>query len=571
MTYTDDDGARVLLDAGLLLPAGSTTCVIGSSGRDQAALAGLLLGLHRPERGSIAIGGRDLATLSLLEARDLVAGVLQDPWLNHGSVADNLTFDHNGAGRRAADRAAIAEAATRTGCDRLIEELPAGTSTPVSKLDLGQRRRLALAKALLRNPAVLVLEEPTTDLDPDEERELIRAIDAARHERTTIILTHRLSLARRADTVLVIDDGRIVPYRAGGADGGHAKLWDTRVPPVEAPSPRPHLRVVGSDRNRPAKPARGSWDITIGAELVPGHLASGLLSRSANTETWVAWSTKREEPVRIKVPRISAAIQASQPDDPVSYRSWEQLARENRVLAGLDHPGVTRPIEADLEAEMPYLAVEYLDSTSLARVLQRESEGLAPLDVLHIGFELAGTLHHLHQRGYVHLNLRAGHIRTRGDIVVITDFTQCRPIGATLPDSARASRARPLEQPLFAPEFRAGRQADPKMDIYALGTLIHRATAGSVRASVSAGLDQPLAYAELADDIPGPMAGIVDRMLALDPADRPGADEVLSQFRHILPPAMGRPRVSELRPRPSGLRLVKPPRVEPAPLPSESS
>ncbi|MEM9564737.1 MAG: ATP-binding cassette domain-containing protein [Actinomycetota bacterium] len=561
VSYLDEDGTEILRAADLVLSPGSTTCIVGSAGPDQAALAGLLLGLHRPHRGSVAVAGRDLARQSLSETRQLVAGVLQDPWLDDGTVGDALSaerrlFERRTLDRRGGDRTSLDELCRRTGCDRLIDRLPDGLDTPVAGLELGERRRVALARALLRNPAVLVLEEPTTDLEPDEEREVIRAIDAARQDRTTIVLTHRLSLARRADAVLVIEDGQVVPYQAGAS--GHATLWDTRVPPVVNRDERPHLRVVGSNRRRPAQPNRGSWDIAIGSEFIPGHLASGLLSRSAHTETWVAWSVRREQPVRVKVPRITTTVETTHPDDPVSYRAWEQLAREYRVLDGLDHPGVTRPLEVDLEAEMPYLVLEYLDSTSLARVLQREADGMAPLDVLHIGFELAGTLHHLHQRGHVHLNLRAGHIRTRGDLVVITDFTQCRPAGASLPDPSRPKRSQRIERPLFAPEFRTGRPADPKMDIYALGTLLHRATAGTVVASTSAGRGRPIAYAELAEGIPTPMAGIVDRMLAVDPSTRPDAGEVLSQFRHILPRSLARPRVSTVRTRSNRLRLVSP-------------
>ena len=553
VTYTEGD-AKVLLDAGLVLSAGSTTCVVGSNERDQAALAGLLLGLSVPESGTIELDGHDIASLDLDLRSELVAGVLQEPWMLDGSIADNVAFHRRGLGR---DR--VEMLCQAVGADRFIEVLPAGYDAPVHGLTLGQRRQIALARALASDPRVLVLEEPTTDLDPDEEREVLRAVSAAAEGRTTIVLTHRLSLARRADSVLVIDDGRVIPYRAGGPTGGHAALWDTRVPPViNADDGRPHLRLVGSSRGRPAQPSRGWWDIEIGTELVPGHLASGLLARTANTETWVAWSIGREEPVRVKVPRVTPAASVDHPDDPVTYRSWEQLAREHRVLANLDHPGVTRSLQVDLEAQMPHLVVEYLDSTSLARVLQREAGGLDPLDVLHIGFELVGTLHHLHQRGWVHLNLRAGHVRTRGDVVVITDLTQCRPIGATIPEPVRTDRNRNLERPFFAPEFRPGHTADPKMDIYALGTLMHRATAGTVHASTQAGRDRPLPYDQLGEGIPAPMARTVDRMLDPDPEARPTAWEVLSQFRLILPRSLTRPRVSTVRTRSNRLRLVSP-------------
>lgn len=553
VSFTDDDGNRILDDASRLLPGGSTTCLVGSTDRHQSGLTALLLGLSHPQAGTVEIDGQNLRHQTLLDRRTLVAGVLQDPWLIEGSIADNVAFQ-----RPHIDSDAVEAACRQIGSDRFIDRFPDRYHQPITKLSQGQRRSLALARAVAGNPGVLVLEDPTAELDPDEEREMIRAIDAASQGRTTIILTRRLSLARRADTVLVVDDGQLVPYRSGGPDG-HAELWDTRVPPLATADTAPRLRLVGHDERRPAQPARGSWDITIGSEFVPGHLASGLLSRNTNTETWVAWSIQRERPVRIKVPRLSDASMASNPDDPVSYPAWEQLAREHRVLRALDHPGVAEPLDADLEAEMPYLTLEYLDSTSLARVLQREPSGLAPLDAIHIGFELASTLQHLHQRGHVHLNLRAGHVRTRGELVVITDFTQCRPIGAKLPELHRPARSQRIDRRLFAPEYRPGQAADPMMDIYSLGSLIQRATVGSVVASgVGGGGVAAIPMSELRDDLPGAMAPVVEQMLAPDPADRPDAGEILSQFRRMLPAAMIRPRAAAVRTRSTRLRLVSP-------------
>jgi energy-coupling factor transporter ATP-binding protein EcfA2 len=550
VTYVDDDGHRVLDGADLLVPPGSMVCLMGSTERDQATVAGLLLGLHRPGRGAVEVGGHSLLARSLADRRTRVAGVLQDPWMIDGTIADNISFDLPGVTR------ADVEAAARTiGIDRLIAAVPGGYGGSVADLTLGQRRAVALARAVAREPGVLVLEEPTTDLEPDEEREMIRAITAAARDRTTIVLTHRLSLARRADTVMVVDDGRVVPYRGNGPDGGHAKLWDTRVPPVRNQHGGRHLRLVG-DHRPAAQPTGGSWSITIGDEFIPGYLASGLLSRSSDTETWVAWSIRGEQPVRIKVPRIRT--DAPPLDDPVTYRAWEQLTREHRVLKGIDHPGVTRVLDVDLEAEMPYLVLEYLDSTSLARVLQRQPDGLTPLDALQVGFELAGTLEHLHQRGQVHLNLRTGHVRTRDEVVVITDFTQCRPIGSELPRPVEPARGGRVDGRLFAPEFRPGRRADPTMDIYALGSLIHRATAGSVTAGLTAGRGGPPAYSTLARQVPAGMADVVDHMLAPNPGDRPNAGEVISHFRHILPSTLVKPRVSLVQTRSTLLHLVSP-------------
>lgn len=550
ITFVDDDGNRVFDDADLLVPPEANVCVVGSGDRDQATLAGLLLGLHRPGRGSVEIDGENLSHQGLATSRAHVSAVLQDPWLIDGTIADNISFDTPGVTREAAERAAAT-----IGIDRMIRRLPGGFDAPADGLSLGQRRAIALARAVARDAGVLVLEEPTTDLDPDEERDLIRAIAAASAGRTTIVLTHRLSLARRADTVLVVEHGRIVPYRGHGPDGGHAGLWDTRVPPVLNPTSGAHLRLVGGGDRPPLAPTSGAWSITIGSEFIPGYLASGLLGRGTHTETWVAWSIRREQPVRIKVPRLPT--DGPPLDDPVTYQAWEQLAREYRILQGLEHPGVARALEVDLEAEMPYLVLDYLDSTSLARVLQRKPQGLPPLDVLQVGFELVGTLHHLHQRGHVHLNLRANHVRTRDDLVVITDFTQCRPTGARLPDQIPSTRGRRLDGRLFAPEFEPGRAADPKMDIYALGTLMHRATAGSVVASTGRH-DRPRPYRDLAPGIPAAMADTVDRMLAVDPGDRPDADEILSRFRRVLPRTLVRPRVAMVRTASTRLRLVSP-------------
>lgn len=551
LTYTDDDGNNLLRGASLVAPAGSKTCIVGSNGKDQAALLALTLGLYRPERGSIRIDDEDVTVLDSDSTRRSVALVLQDPWLAEGTVAENIAFGHPGVGRN--DIEAIGHL---LGLDQFISLLPrryntviaTGDEKPIIDLSIGQRRRIALARALIRNPGILLIEEPTADLGIDEERLMVRAIDAASHGRTTVIATHRLSLARRSDAVIVIENGRTVPYKGNNPAADHSQLWDLRVPPIvtNQAKNKSHLRLVGRDDRRAPKPTSTPWGITIGSEIAPGYLASGLLSRNALTETWVAWSVEREEPVRVKIPR----------HDPVSYAAFNQLFREYKTLKGLNHPALAATYGADLDAEMPYVVFEYLDSTSLSRIAQRRSEGMEALDILYTGCELAGAINYMHKQGFVHLNLRARNVRTRQDTIVITDFMHCLPIGSPLPEPTGPIRARRLEHRYFAPEVLPGRAADPKMDIYALGALMHRATAGSVVTRVTSAGVGLVPYQSLTESAPGPMADMVDAMLSRDPAERPEADQVLSEFRRILPRSLVRTRVSTVAARSQLIRLV---------------
>ena len=544
-----DDGETLIDGASLSLAPGSVTAIVGSSGKDQAALLALLLGLQRPNRGRILIDGEDVTSLPLQRSRSTMALVLRNPWIREGTIADNIGFGHPGV-----ERADIESVAELVGLGDLVDGLADGYDTPIIapngrtilRLPSGQRRRIALARALVRNPAVLLLEEPTSGLGTDDEREMLRAVDAAAKGRTVLVATHRMSLARRADSVLVIENGKLMPYQDEEATTDHNALWDLQVPPVRDPrtKSRSHLRLVGRDEPPKPKPSTSPLDINIGTELAPGYLASGLLARGALTETWVAWSVEREEPVRIKVPKTN----------PITYPAFEQLFREYRTLKRCNHPGLVATYGADLDAEVPFSVFEYLDSNSLSKVAHHRGDGMDPLDILYAGFEIAGTVNYLHHRGLVHLGLRASAVRTREDTIVITDCSTTLPIGAPLP-SAPAVGTRSAQARSVAPEYQSGRPADPKMDIYALGALIHRATAGSVALTNP---DQPTMapYATIAPTAPGAMPDLIDAMVSPDPAERPDTEQVLSEFRRILPSSLVRPRVSTVSARTPRLRLI---------------
>ncbi|MDH3301081.1 MAG: protein kinase, partial [Acidimicrobiia bacterium] len=433
-----------------------------------------------------------------------------------------------------------------------------------------QRRRVALARALLRNPSILVLEEPTSDLGAQEEQRFVRSLDGIVGGRTLIVFSRRLALARKADRVLVLTGGRLVAYDETTTRGSicdHSRLWDTPgasvteigraatrtdtararasidEDPVDVSAP-PVRRTVRLVRSQPGLSST-PWGISIGGEIAPGYVASGLLERTEHTDVWAAWSVDREGPVRIKIPATA----------PVTYHAFEQIQREFQIVNGLRHPGLPSAHEVDLDAEMPYAVFEYFDSPSLSSLISRLGTGLDPIDVLYIGFELAGALNYLHQRGRVHLDLRTRHVRTRADTIVITDFTHSRPIGATLPATLGTGNGRRGEHRAVAPEQGAGAIVHPKMDIYSLGALMHYAAAGAVRSEPTDGGHRLIPFSALMESAPMSLTEIVDRMMAEDPADRPDAEEVLTRFRRVLPQSLYRPRIIDLEQRPH-LQLV---------------
>lgn len=582
VTVTTDDNTVVLDGLSLELEPGTRTCIVGTDATAQAALVSCLTGDTKVDSGAIRIDGTDLSNLSSADIDETLALVPREPWIQHGTIHDNIT-----AGLSGISRYQLEWAVEQADIETFARFLPDGLDTVVSDgkgsgdapativLSSGQSRRVALARALLRNPSILVLDEPTTDLGAREEQRFLRSLDRLVAGRTLVVFSQRLALARKADRVMVLSDGRLSPYDEAATRGAicdHSRLWDTgaqSVPAVEAadrssfgngtfeaangaedeagrtlPTPsfvRHKVRLA-----RPhTRPSSAPWGITVGGEVAPGYVASGLLERTEHTDVWVAWSAEREGPVRIKIPASA----------PVTYHAFEQIQREFQIVKGLRHPGLCAAYEVDLDAEMPYAAFEYLDSPSLSSLVSRQSVGLEALDVLYIGFELAGALNYLHQRGRVHLDLRTRHVRTRADTIVISDFTRSREIGSTLPSAAGTGNGRRGEHRAMAPEQRAGALADPKMDVYSLGALMHYAAAGAVRSEPTPQGQRLIRFSSLLESAPLSLTGIVDRMLAEDPIDRPDAEEVLTRFRRVLPQSLYRPRIIDLEQRPR-LQLV---------------
>ncbi|HEY6211424.1 MAG TPA: ABC transporter ATP-binding protein [Vicinamibacterales bacterium] len=191
---------------------GEVVAIVGPSGSGKSTIADLLLRLLDPDDGVITLDGRDLRTIGLQDLRRAIGLVEQEPCILHATIAENIRY-----ARPDATDAEVAGAARRAALDRFIETLPRKYDTVVGErghaLSVGERQRLAAARVFLTNPAVLVLDEPTSALDPVAERQLAAGYESLMAGRTTIVITHRMELAGRADRAIVLGsiDGQLVP------------------------------------------------------------------------------------------------------------------------------------------------------------------------------------------------------------------------------------------------------------------------------------------------------------------------------------------------------------------------
>lgn len=213
VTLSFDRGAPVLEHVSLKAPAGACLAIVGPSGGGKSTIADLLLRFLDPDAGAVRLDGRDLRTLRLRDLRARVALVEQEPAVFHASIAENIRY-----ARPEATGGEVRAAAEAAGLAGLLARLPEGCATVVGErgaaLSAGERQRLALARALLADPSVLVLDEPTAALDPESEQQVADGFGKVMRGRTTVVITHRAALARRADRVAVLDGARVVEHGA---------------------------------------------------------------------------------------------------------------------------------------------------------------------------------------------------------------------------------------------------------------------------------------------------------------------------------------------------------------------
>ena len=209
VTFGYEPGSTVLDGVDFEVAPAETVAVIGPTGAGKSTLISLILRFSDPQAGSVSIDGQDLRTVRLHSLRQEISLVLQEPLLLPLSIAENIAY-----GRPEAGPDEIVEAARAAVAHGFIERLPNGYETVLGErgatLSAGERQRLSIARALLKDAPILLLDEPTSALDANTESELLETLEELMRSRTTVLITHRLSTARSADRIVTLEGGRIV-------------------------------------------------------------------------------------------------------------------------------------------------------------------------------------------------------------------------------------------------------------------------------------------------------------------------------------------------------------------------
>jgi ATP-binding cassette subfamily B protein len=237
VTFGYDDARPVLHEVDLHIAPGETFALVGPTGAGKSTIAKLVTRFYDPQSGAVRIDGHDLRRVTFESLRRQLGVVPQEPFLFHGTIRDNVAF-----ARPDATDDEVLEACRLVGIDDLLERLPDGVDSLVhergASLSSGERQLLALARAFMARPRVLVLDEATSNLDLRSESKIERALDVLLEGRTAIIIAHRLATAMRADRIAVVDDGRVLELGTHddlvALGGRYAAMYETWMSHTEA-------------------------------------------------------------------------------------------------------------------------------------------------------------------------------------------------------------------------------------------------------------------------------------------------------------------------------------------------
>ena len=208
VSFAYEPGRTALEEVDCEVEPGQHVALVGPSGAGKSTFASLILRFYDPTAGRVVIDGRDVREYTLASLRTQMSVVLQDAVLFATTIRDNIAYGSTGSSREA-----IEAAARLANAHGFIEALPQGYDTVVGErgvtLSNGQRQRIAIARAAIRDAAVLILDEPSTGLDSENERMVIEALERLAKGRTTFLITHDVRLAARADLILYLDGGRV--------------------------------------------------------------------------------------------------------------------------------------------------------------------------------------------------------------------------------------------------------------------------------------------------------------------------------------------------------------------------